>query len=144
MPLVPSPDHPPSATVLVVDDEPAIRETIALFLEAEGYAVRTAPDGLAALAALEQDGIDLVLSDVRMPRLDGIALTHRLHQHEPAVPVLLMSAVTPIPELPEVPSLRKPFAFERLMHMIAAVLAQAGETSAAHGRDTCPGSAAAP
>src|SRR4051794_29406785 len=108
MALVPPPDHPPSATVLVVDDEPAIRETIALFLEAEGYAVRTAPDGLAALAALEQDGIDLVLSDVRMPRLDGIALTHRLYQHEPAVPVVpvvLMSAVTPIPELPEVPSL---------------------------------------
>jgi DNA-binding response OmpR family regulator len=133
--MVPTPPtgHPPP-TVLVVDDEPVIRETLAIFLEAEGYAVRTAPDGLAALAELEHGGIGLVLSDVMMPRLDGLALARRLRCRQPAVPVVLMSAVAPIPELPEVPVLHKPFALERLIDVIVTMLTHVRDASAANSR----------
>jgi CheY-like chemotaxis protein len=59
----------PTATVLVVDDEPAIREVIATLLEDEGYMVRHAKDGLEALDTINDDEIDLIVSDVVMPRL---------------------------------------------------------------------------
>ena len=85
--------HETTPTVLVVEDEPAIREVVADLLEDEGYAVRQAADGLEAIDELEVDGVDLVLSDVRMPRLDGPALARRLRRHGYAVPVVLMSAV---------------------------------------------------
>jgi CheY-like chemotaxis protein len=61
-------------TVLVVDDEPTIRDLVSALLQDEGYTVRQARDGLEALREVEEDGIDLVLSDVRMPRLDGVSL----------------------------------------------------------------------
>jgi CheY-like chemotaxis protein len=58
-------------TVLVVEDEPAVREVVADLLQDAGYAVRQASDGLQAIDQLEVDNVDLVLSDVRMPRLAG-------------------------------------------------------------------------
>lgn len=61
--------------VLVVDDDPEIRESMRLMLEGEGYSVREAPDGLAALDILNASTLPLVvLLDLRMPRLDGEGL----------------------------------------------------------------------
>src|SRR4051794_32435918 len=57
-------------TILVVDDDPQLRMILTVFLEDAGYTVRIAPDGQAALDAIAADPPDLVLSDVRMPRLD--------------------------------------------------------------------------
>ena len=65
-------------TVLVVVGEPAVREVVADLLQDEGYAVRQASDGLQAIDQLEVDNVDLVLSNVRMPRLDGPSLARRL------------------------------------------------------------------
>jgi CheY-like chemotaxis protein len=110
-------------TVLVVDDEPAIREVVACMLEDEGYAVRQATDGLEALQEVESTGIDLVLSDVRMPGLDGTALVQRLRRRRCAVPVVLMSAVSTEINLPGVQFLPKPFAPEHLLDTIAAAIA---------------------
>ena len=70
----------PTATVLVVDDEPAIREVIATLLEDEGYLVRHAKDGLEALDTIDDDEIDLIVSDVVMPRLDGASLVRKLRR----------------------------------------------------------------
>ena len=111
-------------TVLVVDDEPAIREVVAYLLEDEGYAVRQATDGLEALQEMEADGIDLVLSDVKMPGLDGTALVHHLqHRRKHAVPIVLMSAVSTIADLPGVQFLPKPFEPEHLLSTVAAAIA---------------------
>lgn len=60
--------------VLVVDDDPGIRESLARELTAAGYAALTAPDGREALAIVEQKAPDLVLTDIAMPVLDGFAL----------------------------------------------------------------------
>src|SRR5688572_5324413 len=114
--------HETMPTVLVVEDEPAIREVVADLLEDEGYAVRQAADGLEAIDELEVDDVDLVLSDVRMPRLDGPALARRLRRHGSAIPVVLMSAVDVEVNLPGVRFLPKPFDRDHLLRAIGSAL----------------------
>ncbi|MBU1430502.1 sigma-54 dependent transcriptional regulator [Myxococcota bacterium] len=67
-----------SPCVLVVDDEPALRFTLRALLEEEGWAVEEAADGEAALVRTRAGGVDLVLSDLRMPKMDGLALLDAL------------------------------------------------------------------
>ena len=73
----------PRPHILVVDDERIIAQLIADVLGAEGYDVDTAPDGLAALALIGQHTYDLVLSDLRMPELDGLGLYRELERRHP-------------------------------------------------------------
>ena len=109
-------------TVLVVDDERAIRELVAALLEDEGYLVRRARDGLEALNLVEGNRIDLVLSDVRMPRLDGATLARRIRQRGYDLPVILMSAVYADVDVPGVQFVPKPFEVTRLFSAIAGAL----------------------
>jgi two-component system response regulator MprA len=83
---------PATPDILVVDDEPGIRAVLASSLEFEGYAVRTAPDGRAALAEVERSRPDLVLLDVLMPGLDGLTACRRLRAQDPGLPVLMLTA----------------------------------------------------
>jgi CheY-like chemotaxis protein len=69
--------------VLVVDDESIIAQLIVDVLSGEGYDVDIAPHGLAALECLERRTYDLILSDLRMPELDGLGLYHELQQRRP-------------------------------------------------------------
>ncbi len=69
--------------VLVVDDESIIAQLIADVLGGEGYDVDTAPHGVAALERLEQRTYDVVLSDLRMPELDGLGFFHEIEQRYP-------------------------------------------------------------
>jgi two-component system NtrC family sensor kinase len=71
------------STILVVDDEPFIAQLIADVLTAEGYAVDTASGGLAALERIGRRAYDLVLSDLRMPELDGLGLYRELERRCP-------------------------------------------------------------
>lgn len=111
-------------TILVVDDEIAIRELAASILEEEGYAVLEASDGLSALDIVEQADVDLVLSDIMMSRLDGYGLVHCLRSHGYVLPVVLMSAVTVVPDgkIPGVRFLPKPFGIDQLSQMVATAL----------------------
>jgi len=61
-----------SAVILIVDDDPAVREVLAILLEAEGFAVEEAEDADAGLERLARDGIDLVLADMVLPGVDGL------------------------------------------------------------------------
>ncbi|MEU0521654.1 response regulator transcription factor [Streptosporangium sp. NPDC006007] len=81
-----------AARVLVVDDEPALREALQSSLEFEGYRVGLASDGLAALETLRREPYDLVLLDVMMPRLDGLTACRRLRAAGDHVPVLMLTA----------------------------------------------------
>src|SRR5918998_2547141 len=116
------PTQEATPTVLVVEDEPAIREVVADLLKDEGYTVRQASDGLQAIDEMEVDDVDLVLSDVRMPRLDGPSLARRLRGRGHAVPVVLMSAVEVEVDLPGVRFLPKPFDRDHLLHVIGSAL----------------------
>ncbi|NRQ38071.1 response regulator transcription factor [Nonomuraea sp. NN258] len=80
------------ARLLVVDDEPALREALQSSLEFEGYKVVTADDGQAALDALGREPFDAVLLDVMMPRLDGLTACRRLRAAGNHVPVLMLTA----------------------------------------------------
>ena len=94
-------------TVLVVDDDPAICGLLEEMLELGGYRVRAAYDGLDALQQLDREPADLVLTDIMMPRLDGLGLAARLRERG-APPVLLMSAAAS-PLDPTIPFVTKPF-----------------------------------
>jgi len=77
--------------ILVVDDDPHIRELVRVFLRGEGFDVYEAADGQEALARLESVKADLVIVDVMMPRLDGWELTRQLRQGGD-LPVLMLTA----------------------------------------------------
>ncbi len=78
--------------VLVVDDEQAVREVVALALDYEGYAVVTAPHGKVALAVLRQTRPDVVLLDMRMPVMDGWGVARRVRERELAIAIVVMTA----------------------------------------------------
>src|SRR2546426_12754208 len=68
------PMSPPLVTCLVVDDEPPVRHAMVRVLEGAGYRVLSADSGPAAIATLEREAIDLVVSDLQMPGMDGVQL----------------------------------------------------------------------
>jgi CheY-like chemotaxis protein len=77
--------------VLVVDDEPIILETMSAILEGEGFAVRTAEDGFAALLVLRQTPPDIIISDLRMPNMSGFELLSVVRRRFPHIPVIAIS-----------------------------------------------------
>jgi DNA-binding response OmpR family regulator len=80
--------------VLVVDDDPDIREFVETVLAENGFETMVAEDGLAALRALAAESFDLLLTDVRMPGLDGFQLVARAREQKPDLRVLFMSGYT--------------------------------------------------
>jgi two-component system, NtrC family, nitrogen regulation response regulator NtrX len=81
-----------SRRVLVVDDEAGVRDALALLLDEAGYESVTASGAEAALVVIEREEIALVLCDVAMPGMDGIALVERLHRTHRELPVVMVSA----------------------------------------------------
>ena len=118
----------PEAAILVVDDDAPIRRMLDRTLSAEGYVVETAADGGEALAAIERSTPELVVLDVGMPGLDGLAVSRRLRAKGLSVPVLLLTARDSVPD--RVAGLDagaddylvKPFATEELLARVRALL----------------------
>jgi len=116
------------ARVLVVDDEPALRDSLDRALRAEGYAVDTAPDGATALERLAEREPDVVVLDVLMPGLDGLETARRMRASGSRVPVLMLTARDAIGD--RVAGLDagaddyvvKPFALEELLARLRALL----------------------
>jgi two-component system C4-dicarboxylate transport response regulator DctD len=86
-----------SARLLFVDDEKDMREAAAQWLGLAGYAVALAGDGAEAAARLEAGDIDVVITDIRMPRKDGIALLDSVLSHHPGLPVILLTGHGNVP-----------------------------------------------
>lgn len=80
--------------ILVVDDDKAVRLSIQIMLEKEGYDVVLAPDGRAGLAAFEAGKFDVVICDIFMPDMDGIETIHAFHKHDAKTPVIAISGFT--------------------------------------------------
>lgn len=81
--------------ILLVDDEKGYRELIARVLTKAGYKVLQAADGMQALSLLETSNVDLVISDILMPGLNGYALAARLRAKWPNMPVILTTGFLP-------------------------------------------------
>jgi two-component system response regulator ChvI len=114
-------------SVLVVDDDRDLCDLLDALLSAEGYRVRCVYDGEAAWAAVQQDPPDLILSDIKMPRLDGVNMALRLAEDAYGIPVILMSAG--FDDWAGVASvfLRKPFNVADLLASIAVVIKERGQ-----------------
>ena len=83
---------PPAESVLVVDDEPVIRATLAEFLRGEGFAAEAAASGEAAVARAQATRFDVVLCDVAMPGMDGLEVLEALSKRCPETFVILVTA----------------------------------------------------
>lgn len=81
----------PKPTVLVCDDEENIRKAVRLILERD-YELRFAVDGEDALKQLEQQPVDLVLLDIKLPKMDGLEVLHTLMAKQPAPRVIMLTA----------------------------------------------------
>ncbi len=78
-------------SLLVVDDELLIRDLLYDFFSEQGWSIAVAENGEKALDILKSRKIDLILSDIKMPEMDGLELTARVHEQYPQIPVVLMT-----------------------------------------------------
>lgn len=110
------------ATILIVEDHPDLRQLLARFLTTSGYQVITAPDGLAALQEMRRAAPDVVITDLRMPRLDGRQLVSLLRQRDPQLPVVVMTAGGEDVAFGDVPVLLRPFPLATLRATLQRLL----------------------
>src|SRR3954470_4029174 len=80
------------ARILVADDEPGLREFVTDSLELDGHTVVAAKDGREAQKLLDERGFDLVLTDLKMPFVDGMQLLRKVRAEQPEVEVIMMTA----------------------------------------------------
>jgi len=117
-----------TAAVLVVDDDGPIRRMLERTLAAEGYGVAAAADGGAALAAIERSAPDVLVLDVGLPGLDGLAVCRRVRRKGLALPILLLTARDAVSDRVDGLDagaddyLVKPFAPEELLARVRALL----------------------
>src|SRR4051812_42376191 len=109
-------------TILIVDDEPTIRDLATIVLKSQGYNVLTAQDGLEGMAVFENkaDAISLLLTDVQMPKLDGLKLAFAVRSIKPDLNVIFMSGYAPTTGITKAVEewkaqfMPKPFTLDRL------------------------------
>lgn len=115
------PGEAPHRTVLVVDDDPELRGTLADALREAGYIVATAHDGESALLLLHGIRVDLILVDLHMPGMSGLEFIERWNR-EPrrGAPVVVMTGSRRVESLPEgcASELRKPFTLQQLCDLV--------------------------
>ena len=118
--------------ILLVDDDKSLLQLISMRLGAAGYAVTTAESGQAALAALAVSPCELVITDLRMEGMDGLALFDAIHREAPALPVVILTAHGTIPEAVAATQrgvfgfLTKPFDPKVLLDTVAEALRLSG------------------
>ncbi|MET0441562.1 MAG: response regulator, partial [Casimicrobiaceae bacterium] len=118
--------------ILLVDDDPDLLKLISLRLTSAGYRVRTADSGETALAALALARPGLVITDLKMPGIDGMQLFEAIHRQHPALPVIILTAHGTIPDAVSATQrgvfgfLTKPFDSQELLQKVAASLKLSG------------------
>ncbi|MGV3493081.1 MAG: sigma 54-interacting transcriptional regulator, partial [Ramlibacter sp.] len=123
--------------LLVVDDDADMLRLLSMRLQAAGYRVSTAASAEAALAQLDVERPQLVISDVRLPGRDGLALFDEVHRRHPSLPVIMLTAHGTIPDAVEATRrgvftyLTKPYDSKELLERIAQALSLGGAHDAA-------------
>jgi DNA-binding NtrC family response regulator len=122
-------------TVLLIDDDESVRRVVEYNLQEEGYRVLTAADGTGGFQALQAQPVDLVLTDVRMPEMDGLELLARIKSMQPDLPVIMLTAHGTINSAVEAMKLgafdylTKPFNREQLKAAVRKALEVAALTT---------------
>jgi two-component system response regulator GlrR len=120
--------------LLLVDDDPDLLKLISLRLTSAGYRVRTAASGEAALATMAVTRPALVITDLRMPGMDGLQLFETIHRQHPTMPVIILTAHGTIPDAVSATQrgvfgfLTKPFDSQDLLQKVAAAVALSGDS----------------
>jgi two-component system, NtrC family, response regulator AtoC len=131
---------PEKKQVLIVDDEPNLRKILAAQLSRDGYDVMTAEDGEQGLATLREHHIDLVITDLKMPKVDGMALLREALREEPELPIVMITAHGTIDTAVEALKtgafdyLTKPFDKDEVRQIVAKAL----RTRELRGADATP------
>jgi CheY-like chemotaxis protein len=114
-----------TATILVADDDETILRVTSTILTKSGYQVLTAHDGQNALQVFEdaQRAIQLLITDVAMPGMDGLELVRAIRSRSPSMPVLVMSASRGIACDPDIEAIMKPFTKEMIVAKVEELLA---------------------
>ena len=124
-----------TSTVLIAEDDRAVRTALTRALELEGYRVTTAPDGAAALEMLERERPDVVVLDVMMPNIDGLNVCRRMRARGDLTPVLLLTARVEVSDRVSGLDagaddyLPKPFAVDELLARLRALVRRSAYAS---------------
>jgi CheY-like chemotaxis protein len=125
------PASPPMPHVLIVDDDQDLSDLLAEILTAQGYAVRVAQDGQAALRLLHEERPDAIILDVEMPHLSGPEMIYRLIVHDAGwekIPVLLVSGIVGLDKLAALVGtpyfLSKPYDLDDVSHLLQQSLTE--------------------
>ena len=117
-----------AAKILVVDDDRPLRHGLSQLLELAGYEVWTAEDGLEAAETLAGQRFDLLLTDLKMPRMDGIELTREARRLLPRIPVIVLTGIGDLDSVQEtlqagaVELVTKPFEASQMLSTIKGLL----------------------
>ncbi|CAG0997618.1 Transcriptional regulatory protein QseF [Methylophilaceae bacterium] len=132
--------HHAGQRILTVDDDPDILKLLNMRLQAAGYQVMSASNGEEALAQISISRPALVISDLRMPGMDGLALFDAIHQTDPALPLIMLTAHGSIPEAVDATQrgvfgfLTKPFDSKTLLQQVEAALRMTAGAEPAAGQ----------
>ena len=122
-------DEDSPASIIVIDDDPDVREFVAASLEEHGFEVRQAGEGHEGLRALAKRPADLVILDFIMPGMSGAEVASQIRVDSPEQPILFVSGYSETEAVrrvaPDAPLLAKPFRAEALIKAVRAVLAAA-------------------
>ena len=117
-------------SILVVDDELLIRDLLYDFFSGQGWDISVAENGSKALKILDDKRVDLVLTDIKMPEMDGMALASEVMSAHPGIPVMLMTGYPSVETAVDALRARiadyviKPFNINQLLKLVEAQLAR--------------------
>jgi DNA-binding NtrC family response regulator len=121
--------------ILVIDDDPSVRDVISRVLEDEGHTVAQASEGKVAMVAFAASRFDLVITDINMPEMDGIEVIMALSERRPGLPIIAISGGGRLPKdllltsadmLGAVTTLAKPFDVPDMIAAVERALAESG------------------
>ena len=119
-----SPANPPKGNILIVDDDPVVRDSLGKWFISEGFRVETAPSARHALEAVQHDQYDAALLDIKMPGMDGMALQEKLREIDPDMPLIIMTGYASVETAVQALKhgaydyITKPFDPDELVHLI--------------------------
>src|SRR6202789_2850636 len=123
-------DNSAGVSILVIDDEAAIRESLEVLLTLEGYSVKMANEGEQGLRALELENFDLVLLDLALPGQSGLELLPQIKERQPELPVIMITAYGTVDNVVEAVHagaenfVQKPWDNEKLLADIRSAVAR--------------------
>lgn len=118
-------EHSAKKNILVIDDDEQIRNLLQEYLQIQGYNVNLAHDGLEGMSLVEQENLDLVILDLKLPYVSGLGLVEIVHKHKPDLPIICITGFGSPKNLAEQKGcfvLAKPFDLKDILQSIQKML----------------------